>query len=299
MNRTDIEKERSGFLPELARLKSCIQKIKELDISIPDHLDEMILNPSLQLLELSWTKLTEYLKSSDSVFPEPGNEIVAVWKHYETGQIHADTASAEELLAIKMHFEKIDPREVARIGNLPVAAIEAAFEHAVDKGLLFAPVSGIRRDYPIIDSPACSFGQYLTSPAFTLQWHVTQACDLQCRHCYDRSDRSALTLDAAKRILHDLKDFCYGRHVKGQISFTGGNPLLHPEFSAIYQAAANLGFTLAILGNPAPRKQLEELIFIQMPSFFQVSLEGLPEYNDYIRGRGHFEKGRRDFAYPP
>ncbi len=47
---------------------------------------------------------------------------------------------------------------------------------------------------------------------------------------------------------------------------------------------------MAILGNPAPRKQLEELISIQPPGFFQVSLEGLPEYNDYIRGSGHFER---------
>ena len=80
------------------------------------------------------------------------------------------------------------------------------------------------------------------------------------------------------------------KHVKGQVSFTGGNPLLHPDFSAIYQAAAHLGFTLAILGNPAPRDRIDELIAIQRPSFFQVSLEGLPEYNDYIRGIGHFER---------
>jgi sulfatase maturation enzyme AslB (radical SAM superfamily) len=32
------------------------------------------------------------------------------------------------------------------------------------------------------------------------------------------------------------------------------------------------------------------LISIQMPSFFQVSLEGLAEHNDNIRGRGHFER---------
>ncbi len=54
MNRTDIEHNLSGFPPELARLENCILKIKELDISIPDHLDEMILNPSLHLLELGW-----------------------------------------------------------------------------------------------------------------------------------------------------------------------------------------------------------------------------------------------------
>ena len=76
MNRTDIEKNLSGFLPELARLEWRILKIKEQEIAIPDHLDEMILNPSLHLLELCWKKLTDYLSTSDSDVPEPGNEFV-------------------------------------------------------------------------------------------------------------------------------------------------------------------------------------------------------------------------------
>ena len=290
MNRTDIEKNLSGFLPELARLECCILKIKAQEIAVPDHLNEMILNPSLQLLELCWKRLTDYLSASGSVVPEPGNEFVMIWKHPGDGQIRAEAASAEDLLVLKMIFEKIDRKEVARIGDMPVAAVDAAMERAVEKGIFFAPGSRIRRDFPRIESSACNSGQYLISPAFTLQWHVTQACDLHCRHCYDRSDRSELTLDEATRILDDLDGFCRGKHVKGQVSFTGGNPLLHPDFSAIYRAASNLGFTLAILGNPAPRKQLEELISIQPPSFFQVSLEGLPEYNDYIRGSGHFER---------
>ena len=32
------------------------------------------------------------------------------------------------------------------------------------------------------------------------------------------------------------------------------------------------------------------MLSIQQPDVFQVSLEGLPEYNDFIRGEGHFEK---------
>lgn len=279
-----------GFLPELARLEWHILKIKAQEIAIPDHLNELILNPSLHLLELCWKKLTGCLNASDSDVPEPGGEFVVVWKHPKDGEVRSEPASAEDLLVLKMVFEKIDRKEVARIGALPVSAVDAAMERAVEKGILFAPRSRIQRDFPLIEPSCRNDGQYLTSPAFTLQWHVTQACDLHCRHCYDRSDRSRLTLDEALRILDDLDDFCRKKHVKGQVSFTGGNPLLHPDFTAIYEAAANLGFTLAILGNPSPRERLEELISIQAPSFFQVSLEGLPEYNDFIRGSGHFER---------
>jgi selenobiotic family peptide radical SAM maturase len=279
-----------GYLPDLARLECRILKVKEQKIPIPDQLNEMILNPSLDLLDLCWKNLTDCLNASGLVIPEPGSEFVMIWKHPGDGKIHAEAASAEDLLTLKMIFEKIERKEVARIGALPVAAVDAAIERAVEKGILIAPGSRIQRDFPVMGSYVRTGGQYLTSPAFTLQWHVTQACDLHCRHCYDRSSRSILTLDEALRILDDLDGFCARKHVKGQVSFTGGNPLLHPDFSAIYQAAANHGFTLAILGNPAPRKQLETLISIQQPSFFQVSLEGLPEYNDYIRGSGHFER---------
>jgi len=46
----------------------------------------------------------------------------------------------------------------------------------------------------------------------------------------------------------------------------------------------------AILGNPMPRHRIEEMLAIQKPEFYQVSLEGLQEHNDYIRGEGHFTR---------
>jgi selenobiotic family peptide radical SAM maturase len=134
---------------------------------------------------------------------------------------------------------------------------------------------------------------FFTSSTFTLQWHLTQACDLHCRHCYDRSERSAVALPAALKVLDDLQSFCRGRKVSGSVSLSGGNPLLHPDFTEIYRAAAERGFGLCILGNPAPRGRIEELIDICRPGFFQVSLEGLPEHNDWVRGAGHFERTTR------
>jgi sulfatase maturation enzyme AslB (radical SAM superfamily) len=45
-----------------------------------------------------------------------------------------------------------------------------------------------------------------------------------------------------------------------------------------------------VLGNPAPREEIERLLSIQQPEFFQVSLEGMPEHNDSVRGQGHFHR---------
>ena len=129
---------------------------------------------------------------------------------------------------------------------------------------------------------------FFSSPVFTLQWHITQACDLHCRHCYDRSSRTSLSLKQSLKVLEDLKAFCRTMSVKGHISFTGGNPFLYPHFFEVYQEANEKGFSTAILGNPVSRKEIEKMAALQKPEFFQVSLEGLPEHNDYIRGTGHF-----------
>ena len=79
-------------------------------------------------------------------------------------------------------------------------------------------------------------------------------------------------------------------HVRWQVTFTCGNPLLHPHFKTLYRAAARLGFGIAILGNPTPCEQIRRLVDIARPLYFQISLEGLEAHNDYIRGKGHFAR---------
>jgi selenobiotic family peptide radical SAM maturase len=78
------------------------------------------------------------------------------------------------------------------------------------------------------------------------------------------------------------------RRIQGHVCFTGGNPLIYPHFLDLYKAAVQQGFSTSILGNPAPRKQIEDLAAVQKPTYFQVSLEGLQEHNDAIRGEGNY-----------
>ena len=187
-----------------------------------------------------------------------------------------------------MTAEDIDPHVVAQEGTVPVEAVEGAIDRAVVNGLVLEPRSLIRRDRGDSQAWQDIDEQFLESSFFTVQWHITQVCDLHCRHCYDRSNRSPLTLEAGIDILDDLAAFCADRHVRGQVSFSGGNPLLHPHFFDLYRAAVERGFVTAILGNPTPRENLERIVGIRTPSQYQVSLEGLEEYNDYIRGDGSY-----------
>jgi len=125
---------------------------------------------------------------------------------------------------------------------------------------------------------------------FTLQWHLTHACELHCRHCYDRSKRSPLRLDDSLAVLDDMERFCDDRGVRPGLLLSGGNPFLWPWFFELWQEVADRGIPAGILGNPVDDEKLDRLVAIRKPTYFQVSLEGLQPHNDHIRGEGFFER---------
>ncbi|MEK6742541.1 MAG: thio(seleno)oxazole modification radical SAM maturase SbtM [Nitrospirota bacterium] len=281
------------FLSDLARLELTIGLLSDAALPGPGGSENLAVNPTVRLLELSWKGLCSLLppaKSHDEGTPEQGIERVLSWRDPNTGGVVARPAENDDLLALKMAVEGLSAEAVAAEGKLPVSAVDAVIDRAVRQGLLLAPPSKLRRDPAVFAAKRKSDEEFLVSDSFTLQWHITQICDLHCKHCYDRTDRSPLTFEQAVKVLDDLHAFCKERRVQGAISFTGGNPLLHPRFLDIYRAAVDRGFGTAILGNPAPRDRIEEIISIQKPVFFQVSLEGLREHNDSIRGTGHFDR---------
>jgi selenobiotic family peptide radical SAM maturase len=129
---------------------------------------------------------------------------------------------------------------------------------------------------------------------FTLQWHLTNLCNAHCKHCYDRSKREQPSLRQALAILEDLKTFCRGANVAPQLSLSGGDPLLYSHFWELYEAIAHANIPVSILGNPISPDSIEHLLRLRPPTYYQVSLEGLSEHNDFMRGPGHFER-IRDF----
>jgi selenobiotic family peptide radical SAM maturase len=282
------------YLPELARLEWAYNSIKDSAGDIPEEVEGICINPSVRLLELSWRNLIPLLiKEEQSSLkpekgPEKGDELVLLWQDPKTGETRAEVPSGEDLIALKILSEGISPEEAARAGGLPVGVVDAAVDTAVHRGIVLSPGTRIRRDPETFPTGEITDESFFSSSVFTLQWHITQSCDLHCKHCYDRSDRSPMGLDQALRILDDLRSFCRSRFVRGQVSFSGGNPLLYPHFNELYRAALERGLEVAIIGNPAPRKRIEEILEIRKPAFYQVSLEGLQEHNDAIRGPGHF-----------
>ncbi len=280
----------SGLPPYIFDLAKLETAAADAAAWIPHTPAALCVNPSLSILELGWKHLAKLLDPSEpgERVPVPGPERVLAWKDPPMEVVRVSPGRDEDLLALKIVAEELDPPEVAREAGVPVGVIDRAVDAAVDRGILLRPPSRIRRETPPFPGETWP-DKFLAAPVFTLQWHVTQECDLSCLHCYDRSRRSPLLPSFGERILDDLRAFCRERFVGGQVSFTGGNPFLYDPFERLYRRAVELGLEVAILGNPVPRGRLEPILAIRRPAYFQVSLEGLPDHNDLIRGKGNFE----------
>ena len=276
------------WLLDLARIELSAYRLRNDPPPLPENSESRCVNPTLELIEVQWQGLVDFLTGVDRD-PRPGHELILVFLRPSDRQVCLLPASGHDLLALKLVSEGIDSRQAAREGGVTVGVIDDIIYSATHRGLLLPPRSRLCRD-PDFPRGKIHDPRWYTSPTFTLQWHITQACDLHCRHCYDRSNRATLELDEGIRILDDLYDFCRQMNVYTQVTFTGGNPLLHPHFTTLYREAAERGFLTAILGNPMPAHRIREMVEIRAPEFYQVSLEGLREHNDYIRGRGHFDR---------
>lgn len=278
------------FLPGLARIELARHHARTADISSQSP-DTHILNPTLQIVPVTWKNLVPMLarsKGRDLARIALGDENILVWRDPGTGEVRTQPAEPGDLLAIKLVVEGIEPDDAAKEAGVPVGIIDAALRAAVLKGLVLTPTSRLRRDAAIADLTPEE--NYAAADVFTLQWHLTQECDLHCRHCYDRSGRSVFRFERVQSLLDELRSFCRSRFVRGQVSLSGGNPLLYPHFWELYQAAAERDLMIAILGNATDRATIERILAIRMPVYYQVSLEGLEAHNDEIRGAGNYRR---------
>ena len=282
-----------AFIGDVARIEWSQHQLHTVKATLPGKpVEKLAVNPAFSLVPVAWKHLPAMFHAGlEEVEPQSSTSPihVMIWYHPETHRLHLREADDIDLLALKIVVEGLDPRDAAAMGSVAVGAIHSAIDHGVDQGFLLSPGSLISRHSPSAVAESEIYDPFRTADTFTLQWHITQACDLHCKHCYDRSDRSSMPYDMALAILDNFYQFCRQMQVRGQVTFTGGNPFFYPQFYELYQEAHDLGFGLAVLGNPTPVQQVKRLCDIAKPSLFQISIEGLADYNDHIRGKGHFE----------
>jgi MoaA/NifB/PqqE/SkfB family radical SAM enzyme len=104
---------------------------------------------------------------------------------------------------------------------------------------------------------------------------ITNQCNLRCVHCYMGNKRTPLlTLSQKQNILTFME-----RQGPVWLTITGGEPLLDPDFEAVYRMAWKQGFVISILTNGLLLGQKRYLrLFSELPPFHvSVSLYGASE----------------------
>ncbi|KPK98820.1 MAG: hypothetical protein AMJ95_02445 [Omnitrophica WOR_2 bacterium SM23_72] len=141
---------------------------------------------------------------------------------------------------------------------------------------------------------------YFLSPSrFIIQWHITERCNWHCRHCYRQEGLSIPEFDikVLRNILGQCLALFHALRVRGhraRIDIGGGEPFLKKDlfkFLTFLDKYKDL-FRVAIMTNGSfiTEKTAEAIKKIRTLGSIQISLEGLCDTNDEIRGKGSFEK---------
>lgn len=120
------------------------------------------------------------------------------------------------------------------------------------------------------------------APLFVV-WNFTNRCNLRCKHCYQKAGSilpNELNTNEAIKVVKDLSDSDVS-----SIAFSGGEPLLRPDFFKIASYAKDYGMYVAIATNGTlitseVAKRLSKTVH-----YVEVSLDGAtPQFHDGFRG---------------
>jgi len=117
-------------------------------------------------------------------------------------------------------------------------------------------------------------------------WSVTQRCNLNCTHCYVNQDPNELSYEEACNVIDQLseaKNFI--------LVFFGGEPLLREDIFDLmrYASKKHINVALASNGTLINTEMAKKLKDIGV-GYVQISIDGLKDVHDQIRGIGTFEK---------
>ncbi len=248
-----------------------------------DEVTRLEVNPTLICLRLAH-------REGESAAACGHGEVVLLWREPTMRLVRGRAATPADVLVLAMAHGGVGEEAAARTGGVTFDHIAALVDEVVSSGLVLRPPLGLHRSPESFPIPDDADPDMLCAHSFTLQWHLTSACDLHCRHCYDRTNIKALRLENARRVVADMVSFCRRRRIDGELCLTGGNPLLYPDITPLYRSIAATDLAVSFLGNPTSRQVMEELVAIRKPDHFQVSLEGLELHNDSVRGAGNYRR---------
>jgi radical SAM protein with 4Fe4S-binding SPASM domain len=125
--------------------------------------------------------------------------------------------------------------------------------------------------------------QLLNAP-FLVVWNLTNMCNLRCRHCYQQAGhvlKDELSLEEKFKVVDELTSAGVVA-----IAFSGGEPIMHPDFFPTARRARERGLYVSVATNgvlltPEMMNRLKDVGV----GYIEVSLDSArPEVHDGFRG---------------
>jgi MoaA/NifB/PqqE/SkfB family radical SAM enzyme len=134
-----------------------------------------------------------------------------------------------------------------------------------------------------------------------LTLELANICNLHCSYCLRAEDAlyspaaKFFPLDLLKRILVEAKEIA----AISRVSFTGGEPTLHPQFAAVLEVVAGAGLTTSFVTNGWHFERIWPALVANRAALTHVafSLDGITRaVHDGWRGVGSFDRLVRAFT---
>jgi len=117
---------------------------------------------------------------------------------------------------------------------------------------------------------------------------ITDQCNLNCSHCYlhKNTGNGELTFEEACKFidqLHEAKTLI--------VAFSGGEPLLREDIFDLMKYITDKQMRVAMATNGISiTKHVAQMLKESGAGYIQISIDGLEELHDDIRGKGNFQK---------
>ncbi|MEM3405954.1 MAG: radical SAM protein [Candidatus Pacearchaeota archaeon] len=120
-------------------------------------------------------------------------------------------------------------------------------------------------------------------------WEITTKCNLNCKHCLiNYKPKKELSTKECFLVIDLLKKLgCK------QINFTGGEALIKKNFLKILKYSYERGIVNNLFTNGTQINSKNIIFLKKYINYIGVSIEGMKEENDFIRGKNSYNKVKR------
>jgi radical SAM protein with 4Fe4S-binding SPASM domain len=120
--------------------------------------------------------------------------------------------------------------------------------------------------------------------------HLTNKCNLSCSYCYrNSSPRISISRfgDEFNGFLDASRELC---EPNTKLTFSGGEPMIHPDFWSVAEHAKAIGFTNYLLTNGTFVTAVNAPMLADLFKYIKISLDGASEATHAkTRGEGNFD----------